>query len=123
MSVLFPKVNKPPTWDYRPIYYDPKKDEMDRKLAALQAKRAAEMKAKGEEAALEGNDEAKEASAEHSAGASKPYVPTLHRGSFREAHEAGMSSYRAREERKTKLRIWVVILVLLLFGIYLLGLM
>ena len=123
MSVLFPKVNKPPTWDYRPIYYDPKKDEMDRKLAALQAKRAAEMKAKGEEAALEGNDEAKEASAEQSAGASKPYVPTLHRGSFREAHEAGMSSYRAREERKTKLRIWVVILVLLLFGIYLLGLM
>ena len=123
MSVLFPKVNKPPTWDYRPIYYDPKKDEMDRKLAALQAKRAAEMKAKGEEAALEGNDEAKEASAEQTAGASKPYVPTLHRGSFREAHEAGMSSYRAREERKTKLRIWVVILVLLLFGIYLLGLM
>ena len=97
MSVLFPKVNKPPTWDYRPIYYDPKKDEMDRKLAALQAKRAAEMKAKGEEAALEGNDEAKEASAEQTAGASKPYVPTLHRGSFREAHEAGMSSYRARE--------------------------
>ena len=123
MSVLFPKVNKPPTWDYRPIYYDPKKDEMDRKLAALQAKRAAEIKAKGEEAALEGNDEAKEASAEQTAGASKPYVPTLHRGSFREAHEAGMSSYRAREERKTKLRIWVVILVLLLFGIYLLGLM
>ena len=123
MSVLFPKVNKPREWDYRPIYYDPKKDEMDRKLAALQAKRAAEMKAKGEEAALEGNDEAKEASAEQTAGASKPYVPTLHRGSFREAHEAGMSSYRAREERKTKLRIWVVILVLLLFGIYLLGLM
>ena len=123
MSVLFPKVNKPPTWDYRPIYYDPKKDEMDRKLAALQAKRAAEMKAKGEEAALEGNDEAKEASAEQTAGASKPYVPTLHRGSFREAHEAGMSSYRAREERKTKLRIWVVILDLLLFGIYVLGLM
>ena len=119
MSVLFPKVNKPPTWDYRPIYYDPKKDEMDRKLAALQAKRAAQENAKGESDV----DEAKEASAEKTAGASRPYVPTLHRGSFREAHEAGMSSYRAREERKTKLRIWVVILVLLLFGIYLLGLM
>ena len=124
MSVLFPKVNKPPTWDYRPIYYDPKKDEMDRKLAALQAKRAADRRVAGEEgAAPGGNEEAKEASAEQTAGASKPYVPTLHRGSFREAHEAGMSSYRAREERKTKLRIWVVILVLLLFGIYLLGLM
>ena len=117
MSVLFPKVNKPPTWDYRPIYYDPKKDEMDRKLAALQAKRAAEQQAKSE------GKPADDASAENTAGASKPYVPTLHRGSFREMHEAGMSSYRMREERKTKLRIWVVILVLLLFGIYLLGLM
>ena len=122
MSVLFPKVNKPPTWDYRPIYYDPKKDEMERKLAALQAKRAAE-EAKAAKESGEGNDEAQEASTPNAARASKPYVPTLHRGSFREAHDAGMSSYRAREERKSKLRIWVVILVLLLFGIYLLGLM
>jgi len=117
MSVLFPKVNKPPTWDYRPIYYDPKKDEMERKLAALQAKRAAEEKARG------GNDEAQTPSAGKTAGDAKPYIPTLHRGSFREMHEAGMSSYRAREERKTKLRIWIVILILVLFGIYLLGLM
>ena len=117
MSVLFPKVNKPPTWDYRPIYYDPKKDEMERKLAALQAKRAAEQQAKGED------NKAGDASADNTTGASKPYVPTLHRGSFREMHDAGMSSYQAREERKSKLRIWIVILVLLLFGIYLLGLM
>lgn len=91
---------------------------MDRKLAALQAKRAAEQEAK---AAKDSKEEGRDASA--SAGASKPYVPTLHRGSFREAHDAGMSAYRAREARKTKLRVWVVILVLLLFGIYLLGLM
>ena len=123
MSVLFPKVNKPPTWDYRPIYYDPKKDEMERKLAALQAKRAAEQAQAAKEAGEGNNDEAQGASAQNTAGASKLYVPTLHRGSFREAHDAGMSSYRAREERKSKLRIWVVILVLLLFGIYLLGLM
>ena len=110
MSVLFPKVNKPPTWDYRPIYYDPKKDEMDRKLAALQAKRAAEEQAK---AAKDGKEEAPKESAT-SAGSSRPYVPTLHRG---------MSAYRAREARKSKLRVWIAILVLLLFGIYLLGLM
>ena len=118
MSVLFPKVNKPPTWDYRPIYYDPKKDEMDRKLAALQAKRAAE-EAKQAKA---GEENKQGASAEHAAGDSKPYIPTLHRGSFREAHEAGMSAYRAREARKSKLTLWIVFLVMLLFGFYLLGL-
>ncbi len=116
MSVLFPKVNKPPTWDYRPIYYDPKKDEMDRKLAALQAKRAAEQQSQ------DSNQEASGASGESSTGAHKPFVPTLHRGSFREAHDAGMSAYRAKEARKTKLRIWIAILLLLLFGVYLLGL-
>ena len=36
MSVLFPKVNKPREWDYRPIYFD--KDEearKDKRLARL----------------------------------------------------------------------------------------
>ncbi len=27
MSILFPKVNKPREWDYRPIYYDPQKEK------------------------------------------------------------------------------------------------
>jgi hypothetical protein len=36
MSVLFPKVNKPREWDYRPIYYDKEKEaRKDRKLARL----------------------------------------------------------------------------------------
>lgn len=26
MSVLFPKVNKPREWDYRPIYFDEEKE-------------------------------------------------------------------------------------------------
>lgn len=108
MSVLFPKVNKAPTWNYRPIYYDPKKDEMDRKLAALQAKRAAEEAAKGESSAE---------------GDKKPYVPTLHKGSFREMHDAGRSQFRAQEERKSKLVMWVLILLGLLFCVYLLGIM
>ncbi len=35
MSVLFPKVNKPREWDYRPIYYDPEKEARKDKLARL----------------------------------------------------------------------------------------
>ena len=34
MSVLFPKVNKPREWDYRPIYFDEKKEaRKDKRLA------------------------------------------------------------------------------------------
>ena len=35
MSVLFPKVNKPREWDYRPIYYDKEKEARKDKLARL----------------------------------------------------------------------------------------
>jgi hypothetical protein len=36
MSVLFPKVQKPSEWDYRPIYYDEDKEaRKDKKLARL----------------------------------------------------------------------------------------
>ena len=35
MSVLFPKVNKPREWDYRPIYYDEDKERRKEKLASL----------------------------------------------------------------------------------------
>ena len=36
MSVLFPKVNKPRKWDYRPIYFDEEKEaRKDKKLARL----------------------------------------------------------------------------------------
>ncbi|MBQ6776946.1 MAG: hypothetical protein IJP52_01340 [Paludibacteraceae bacterium] len=35
MSVLFPKVNQPPKWDYRPIYYDEEKEARKDKLARL----------------------------------------------------------------------------------------
>ena len=36
MSVLFPKVNKPREWDYRPIYYDEDKEaRKDKRLARL----------------------------------------------------------------------------------------
>ena len=36
MSVLFPKVQKPREWDYRPIYYDQDKEaRKDKRLARL----------------------------------------------------------------------------------------
>jgi len=36
VSVLFPKVNKPREWDYRPIYFDKEKEaRKDKKLARL----------------------------------------------------------------------------------------
>ena len=36
MSVLFPKVQKPREWDYRPIYYDKEKEaRKEKKLARL----------------------------------------------------------------------------------------
>lgn len=35
MSVLFPKTNKLPKWDYRPIYYDEEKEARKEKLARL----------------------------------------------------------------------------------------
>ncbi len=37
MSVLFPKVNKPREWDYRPIYYDEEKEARKEKLARLRS--------------------------------------------------------------------------------------
>ncbi|MBQ7191396.1 MAG: hypothetical protein IJS00_00790 [Paludibacteraceae bacterium] len=38
MSVLFPKLNKPRGWDYRPIYYDADKEARKDKLARLRQK-------------------------------------------------------------------------------------
>ena len=108
MSVLFPKVNKMPTWNWRPIYYDPKKDEMERKLKALQEKREAEEKAAKEGTATDG---------------AKPsdfnYTPSLHKGSFREAHEGHMS-IRQKANRQSKLVLWIVVLCLLIFTFYVL---
>lgn len=100
MSVLFPKVNKMPTWDWRPIYYDPKKDEMDRKLKALQAKRATEESANADGKSADLN-----------------YTPSLHRGSFRESHEDHMSM-RQKANRQSRMILWIIVLCLLIFTFY-----
>ena len=106
MSVLFPKVNKPREWDYRPIYYDEEKEARKQKLARLQALR--EQAAKGEGSNGEGSNGRKD-EGEH--------VTTLHRGSFREAHEA-QTKLRIDTEHKSKLTFWIVLLALLIFVFY-----
>lgn len=98
MSVLFPKVNKPREWDYRPIYYDPKKDEMEQKLRELQNRRAAEQAEKGEKI---DHDE------------QTPYMHTLRRGSFRAAHDESVSSYRRRAEKTTRITTLLAALLLI----------
>ena len=93
MSVLFPKVNKPREWDYRPIYYDEEKEARKQKLARLQALREDKENEKTE------------------------HLTTLHRGSFREAHEA-QTKLRTDTARKSKLGFWIALLLMLLFVFY-----
>lgn len=105
MSVLFPKVNKAPTWNWRPIYYDPKKEEMEQKLRKLQNDRVAAEK----EAAA--SQDAPSAQGTAPANESTHYSPTLHRGSFREAHqEKGAKS----AQHTSKIVFWVVLVGMLL---------
>ena len=103
MSVLFPKVNKPREWDYRPIYYDEEKEARKQKLARLRAMR--EQKECDEQSAESG---------EHERG---EYVTTLHRGSFREAHEA-QTKLRTATEHKSRLSFWIALIVMLLLVFY-----
>jgi len=105
MSVLFPKINKPRQWDYRPIYYDEEKEARKQKLARLQALRAEAEREK------DGN------SANGEASPVSEHVTRLHRGSFREAHEA-QTKLRIDTAHKSKLGFWIVLLVLLFITFY-----
>lgn len=98
MSVLFPKVNKPREWDYRPIYYDREKEARKEKLARLQALRRETEKSE------------KEGTKEHS--------HSLHRGSFREAHAA--RKLRAKAKRQSRLVTWLAVLAILIVLFYIL---
>ena len=100
MSVLFPKVNKPREWDYRPIYYDEEKEARKQKLARLRALREEREHEEGDETSTD-----------------KEHVTTLHRGSFREAHEA-QTKLRIDTEHKSKLTFWIVLLALLIIVFY-----
>lgn len=98
MSVLFPKVNKPREWDYRPIYYDKEKEERAAKLAKLRMERNGGKLTAGQEATqVSGKDN---------------YVPKLHRGSFRETRAQG-TGLRDGARRTSRLTFWLVLLMLL----------
>lgn len=93
MSVLFPKVNKAPEWDYRPIYYDPEKEKRKQRLARMQKKR-------------QDGEKENEKNEEHQT--------TLHRGSFREARKNTATGAR----RTSKLAFWIALLAMLIFCFY-----
>lgn len=105
MSVLFPKVNKPREWDYRPIYYDEEKEARKQKLARLRALREER----------EGSVSPSTAQAEKDG--ENEHVTTLHRGSFREMHES-QTKLRSVAEHKSKLGFWIALLLMLVFVFY-----
>ena len=47
MSVLFPKINKPREWDYRPIYFDEekeaRKEEHEKNMTIMKQKRQSKL--------------------------------------------------------------------------------
>lgn len=94
MSILFPKLNKPRQWDYRPIYYDPAKEERKEKLAKLQAQRKQQEQDKNTD-----------------------YVPNLHRGSFREARELN-NRISDKARKGSRLAFWIALLIMLVLAFY-----
>lgn len=109
MSVLFPKVQKPRAWDYRPIYYDEQKEKQKKVREKLDA-----LRRENQEQSEQQKDEA---SAE--AQPMTDYVPTLHRGSFREARELS-EDFRHKSQKQSKTIFFIALLFLLLFFYWLL---
>ena len=50
--------------------------------------------------------------------ARKEKLARLHRGSFREAHEANTYNRKDQTKRKSKLLLWVALLILLIFAVH-----
>ena len=50
--------------------------------------------------------------------ARKEKLARLHRGSFREAHEANTYNRKDQTKRKSKLLVWIALLILLIFAFY-----
>ena len=94
MSVLFPKTNKPREWDYRPIYYDPEQMERRERLQQLQKER---------------NEKNEQSTSGRGHG--------LKHGDFRKAAERNRTP-RMTAARRTKIRFWLALLILLLFIFY-----
>lgn len=101
MSILFPKLNKPREWDYRPIYYDPEKERRKERLKELQEERRERELVSGERKSQAGED----------------YHHGLERGSFRNA-ATHRESQRVNESRKTNIRFLIILLALLLLAFF-----
>ena len=119
MSILFPKVNKMPTWDYRPIYYDPEKEKREQRRRQLQAERETENAASktAEKSASKTAEKAASKNSESPSVAGQgegEHYTTLHRGSFREARNLTPTG----AQRTSRLAFWITLLGLLLFCFY-----
>ena len=88
MSILFPKVNKMPEWNFRPRFYDPEKEKRKERLQQLQNERK---------------------TAEHHT--------TLHRGSFREAREEKFPR-KNTARNTSRIAFWIALLLMLIFCFY-----
>ena len=115
MSVLFPKVNKPREWDFRPRYYDPEKEKLQ-KLRERHANAVAQYKAQ-RQADEAGTDGTASGSAESADDAR--YVTSLHRGSFRESREHA-EHVRGLANRRSKLVFWMALLAIVALVLWLL---
>lgn len=118
MSVLFPKVNKPREWDYRPIYYDEEKEARKQKLARLRALR--EQQSQQESNATNGLTGEERAEVAKDAGDAGVRKTRLHRGSFREAHEA-QTRLHTDTTHKSRLAFWIALLAMLILAFYVLS--
>lgn len=103
MSVLFPKVNKPREWDFRPRYYDPEKEKLQ-KLRERHARARAEYERQQCEAA---GDNAEAEGAE----VTERYSTSLHRGSFREARDMAQQM-RSKSQHRSKMLFWLALLAI-----------
>lgn len=88
MSVLFPKVNKMPEWNFRPRFYDPEKEKRDARRQSLKNGKGAD---------------------EHRT--------TLHRGSFREVRDEKFPRKNIAQNT-SRIAFWIALLVMLVFCFY-----
>ena len=124
MSVLFPKVNKPREWDFRPRYYDPEK-EKQQKLRERMEQAKADYAASQRQAVDEADSTDSATPATETASArtetnTNRHATTLHRGSFREVRESA-ERVRHLTERRSKMVFWLAVLMIALLAYWLLS--
>lgn len=110
MSILFPKINKPRQWDYRPIYYDEDKYERQKRLESMKAQAQKE----AEEALTAQATDTQAATQPEKQESAQPYHTTLHRGSFREARDN--NSVRVEEGKKANRRFVIILFILIVIA-------